>query len=117
MPLPTHEERAGERTFREIPDSKSDDDQYLDEAINNAPDTADATANIASIVQAGVNPVRPTGQHVEAPRGGEYVTRDQPESGVGDLATGFVAVAAVVAHAKRQLRKRAERKRGDDGNE
>jgi hypothetical protein len=117
MPLPTHEERAGERVYREIPDSKSDDDQYLDEAVGNAPDTADATANIASIVRAGVNPVPATGQHVEVPRGGEYVTGDQPESGVADIATGFLAALAVVAQAKRKLRTRPQRKRDDDGDQ
>jgi hypothetical protein len=73
MPEPTHEERAGERTYKATREhSRSERDQYRKEMVEKADDASDAIDNMHSVVRAGVGITPPTGQHVEVPRGGEY---------------------------------------------
>jgi hypothetical protein len=117
MPEPTHEERAGERTYNETPTGVSRNEKYRRAAVRASGDIKDSVENMHSIVQAGVNPVRPTGQHVAAPHGDYHA----PEASAGaspDPVVGAVAGAAMLAEAVRVLRerRRARRRRNQDAN-
>ena len=117
MPEPTDRERAGERTYNETPSGITRSEKYRRAAVRSTGDIKDSVENIYSIVQAGVNPVRPTGQHVAAPRGDYYA----PEASGGaspDPVVGAVAGAAMLAEAVRTVRERrkARRRRNPDAN-
>jgi hypothetical protein len=116
MPLPTHEERAGERVFRELPDRKSSGDQYRSEAVQKSGDVNDALNNLSNIVQEGVGVTRPTGQHALPPRGG-YHAPNQPGPAAPDLVVGVAAGAAMIAEMFRAARKRSKGRKGKSGND
>src|SRR5690242_6950377 len=115
MPEPTHEERAGARVYKETAARKTDRQQYREEAVRNAGDTADAIDNTYTEVQAGLGIVRPTGQHTGQPRG-DYATQERPAAGSPDPFVGLAAGVAVIAEAARVARARAARRRRRDGN-
>jgi hypothetical protein len=115
MPAPTYEERAGERSARELPDRRSRGQRYRANAVKETGDVADAVNNLADIVHAGVGASRPSGQRVGT-SAGDYYRPDQSGPGAPDLALGIAAGAAVFAEAVRVTRDwlRRKRHRGDE---
>jgi hypothetical protein len=116
MPLPTREERAGERVYRESSESDIKDRRsFRRGAIRKSGDAGDAANNLANIVQDGVGAMRPTGQHSATPR--EYASPNQSGPGTPDLVVGVAAGVAMVAEAVRAARARRRRRKEHDGNE
>jgi hypothetical protein len=115
MPLPTHEERAGERVVREIPDKRTLKEQYRVEGVQRSGDTVDSIDNMTTIVRRGLGVGRPTGQHTAAPQG-EHYAETPPEAATSDPVVGMAAAAAVLAEAGRRARAATARLRKKEHN-
>jgi hypothetical protein len=115
--LPTHNERAGARVYKETPDAKSSGEKYRDEGIRNFGKTADAAKNVTTMVREGMGSPRPTGQHTAAPRGDDYYAQKPPGAASTDPVVGAAAGAFMVAETIRAVRRaRARRRKERDGN-
>jgi hypothetical protein len=118
MPEPTHEERAGARVVREIPDRKSLQEQYRAESVQKSGDIVDSVDNLTTIVREGLGVGRPTGQRTAVPRGDHY-SQSAPAAATPDPIVGAAVAAAMLAEAGRRARAaiaRLRKKRDHSGS-
>lgn len=114
--MPTHEERAGARVYKEAQNPKESSERYRAEAVRNFGKTGDAVKNVTTMVRDGMGSPRPTGQYTAAPRG-DYYAQQPPGAASIDPVVGAAAGAFMVAETVRAVRRaRARRKKERDGN-
>lgn len=99
-------------------DNPTDRKKYRGAYVRQSGKVDGALRNITTIVQEGVGSPKPTGQHVAAPGGGDFVRPTAPTGAAApDLVMGVAgSVAMAVEFVRAARRARARRKREHDGN-